>query len=118
MSNFNAKDVELNKYKKNYSEGDFWDKIMNVASKAGKSIIQKALTLYYAMSSDKVSMMDKVKIMGALGYFICPVDAIPDIIPALGFTDDAAVLMFVIGLLNCIDAKVKAQADRKIKDWF
>ncbi len=33
----------------------------------------------------------KAVLLGALVYFITPVDAVPDFIAALGFTDDAAV---------------------------
>ena len=35
---------------------------------------------------------------GALLYFISPIDLIPDFIPILGFTDDAAVLALCLKL--------------------
>ena len=35
-------------------------------------------------------------LLGALGYFVLPIDALPDIMPFLGFTDDAAVLAAAI----------------------
>jgi uncharacterized membrane protein YkvA (DUF1232 family) len=31
-------------------------------------------------------------LMAALGYFVLPIDAIPDFLPLIGFTDDAAVI--------------------------
>jgi len=31
-------------------------------------------------------------LLGAIAYFILPFDFIPDMLPVLGFTDDAAVL--------------------------
>ena len=34
--------------------------------------------------------------MGAIAYFITPTDVIPDFIAAMGYTDDAAVLMAAI----------------------
>ena len=34
----------------------------------------------------------RLTLLGALGYFVLPVDALPDIMPLLGFTDDAAVI--------------------------
>lgn len=36
----------------------------------------------------------------ALVYVLSPIDAIPDIIPGLGFVDDAAVLAFCLKLLE------------------
>ncbi|MBP2799631.1 DUF1232 domain-containing protein, partial [Escherichia coli] len=48
-----------------------------------------------------------------------PVDLVPDIIPAAGYTDDFAVLMFAIGqvALN-IDKTVRLKAVQKLEDWF
>ncbi|WP_248308670.1 YkvA family protein [Bosea sp. 124] len=34
----------------------------------------------------------RLTLLAALGYFVLPIDAIPDIMPILGFTDDAAVI--------------------------
>ena len=39
-------------------------------------------------------------LLAALAYFILPFDFIPDMIPGLGFTDDAAVLAAVFGLVS------------------
>jgi uncharacterized membrane protein YkvA (DUF1232 family) len=34
----------------------------------------------------------KAALVAALGYFLLPADMMPDFMPLLGFTDDAAVL--------------------------
>ncbi|MCZ8044991.1 YkvA family protein [Bosea sp. (in: a-proteobacteria)] len=34
----------------------------------------------------------RMTLLAALGYFVLPLDALPDIMPLLGFTDDAAVI--------------------------
>lgn len=34
----------------------------------------------------------RLTLLAALGYFVLPIDALPDIMPILGFTDDAAVI--------------------------
>lgn len=34
----------------------------------------------------------RLTLLAALGYFVLPTDAIPDILPLIGFSDDAAVL--------------------------
>ena len=115
---FNEQDVQLQKYEKEYTEDGLWKKIAKVAKKAGEPVVYNVLLLYYALQSDKVSIKEKALIIGALGYFILPVDLIPDMIIGLGFTDDAAVLISLINQLSCIDANVKAQASNKLKEWF
>lgn len=111
--------VDLGNYEKNYSESGLWDKIKGVAKMAGKPIIKNVLTLYYALQSGNVSGMDKAKIIGALGYFILPLDLIPDALPVVGFTDDATLLLFVLKIIrDAIDDWVKAQTEKKLKEWF
>ena len=47
-----------------------------------------------------ISVPDLMILVGALGYFICPADVIPDAIPAIGFVDDAAALAAVFRILK------------------
>ena len=42
----------------------------------------------------------KGMVMAALAYFVLPVDAIPDILPVIGYTDDAAVLAAVVTIIG------------------
>lgn len=116
--NFDPKKVELNKYEKEYTEEGLWDKIASVAKKAGLEVIYYALLLFYALQSTNVTVADKAKIIGALGYFILPIDIIPDFIPVVGYVDDGGVLLLVIRMLSCIDESVKQQAKSKLKEWF
>ena len=41
-------------------------------------------------------LRDKAIIIGALGYLISPLDAVPDAIPIAGLSDDLGVLLYVI----------------------
>jgi len=112
-------DEHENNFDKEYSENSFWDKVTNVAKTAGKEVIEKALTLfYYAKDSDTPSK-DKVIVFGALGYFILPIDVIPDALLPLGFTDDLGVIVAAYNALaknitNEHKQKAKEQCDR----WF
>lgn len=108
----------LEQYEKNYSEDNLWKKIGKFAKKAGLEVIYYVLLLYYALQSDKVSKKEKAIIIGALGYFILPIDLIPDFVPVAGFTDDAAALLAVIHTLTCIDFEIKEKAKNKLKEWF
>ncbi len=110
---------ELTKYGTHYSDDGLWEKIRKVAKKAGRDVIRMALVLYYTLKSQKVNVRDKAIIIGALGYFILPVDLIPDFIPALGFTDDLAALMLAFkAITESITPEYEAQADAKLREWF
>ena len=115
---FNEKDVKLKKYEKEYSEDGLWEKIGKVAKKAGIKVIYYALLLFYALQSEKVTVAEKALIIGALGYFILPIDLIPDFMVPIGYGDDLAVMWGLIKKLDCIDEAVKAQAQAKLTDWF
>ena len=70
-------------------------RILSIAKKAGKIIIQNALTLYYTLNSDAPKWV-KVIIAIALAYLVAPIDSIPDLIPVLGFSDDLGLLITVL----------------------
>lgn len=76
----------------------FWPKFRKVASKV--PFAADALSVYYAARDPLTPIASKGMMLAALAYFILPADAIPDIIPGLGFTDDAAVFGALIGLLG------------------
>ena len=103
-----------NKHTKHYSENSFWNKIKGIARKAGYELIHNALLLYYTMQSSSTPTKDKAMIMAVLGYFILPTDLIPDIIAILGFTDDAAAIIWTLKTIKKnITPKIEAQAKEK-----
>jgi uncharacterized membrane protein YkvA (DUF1232 family) len=58
-------------------------------------------------------------IIGALGYFILPLDIIPDVVPVLGYTDDIAALAGVlVAVVKCVSPEIKEQAKAKLAEWF
>ena len=112
-------DEYKNEYEKEYSDNSFWGKVKKFARIAGKDVIEKALQLYYAAQRPELPAWARSVIYGALGYFIFPADAIPDIIPAVGYADDLGVLVAAIATVSIyINNDVKAKARRKTKDWF
>ena len=116
--NFDPKKVELSKYEKEFSEDGLWEKIASVAKKAGIKVVYYALLLFYALKSENVTMSDKALIIGALGYFILPLDLIPDFLVPVGYGEDLAVMWGLIKKLDCIDELVKSQAQEKLTEWF
>jgi uncharacterized membrane protein YkvA (DUF1232 family) len=102
-----------------FSDDGFWEKIVNYAKKAGKEVIEKGLWLYYAAQREDTPAWAKAVIYGALGYFILPLDAIPDVMPGIGYTDDLGVLAAAITTVaSYIDDSVKELAREKIAAWF
>lgn len=117
--NIDEKELEDKKYSETYSETSFWNKVKEVAKKVGAKGIYAALILYYVLQREDVPKKAKAIIIGALGYFIFPLDLIPDITPLIGYADDIGALLLAIGKVSMyIDKSVKDQAKIKIKDWF
>jgi uncharacterized membrane protein YkvA (DUF1232 family) len=105
--------------KNNYSDETFWSKLKSFALTAGREVVEKALILYYTAQSPNVPGWAKGVVVGALTYFISPVDAIPDVLVGIGFTDDLGVLLAAIATVSVyINAETKEQAKDKMKDWF
>lgn len=110
---------ELSKYEKDFSDESFWEKLKKYALKAGEKVICKALELYYVAMSSNTPISLKTAIIGALGYFISPIDVIPDVMPIVGYTDDYGVLLATAATATkYITSDVKKQADGKLKNWF
>lgn len=75
----------------------FWRKLTRVA--AHIPFAEELLAAYYCAFDSDTPLPVKATLVGALAYFILPVDAIPDVLPVIGFTDDAAVLATAIKLV-------------------
>lgn len=106
-------------YQEQFSDDGFWSKIGKYAKKAGQEVIEKALWLYYAAQNPVTPAWAKGVIYGALGYFILPIDAIPDIAPVVGYTDDLGVIGTALATVSMyINDDVKQLAKQKLTDWF
>lgn len=106
-------------FSKDYSEDGFWNKVKNFAKAAGSEVIEKVLQLYYTMQLPATPIWAKTVIVGALGYFISPIDAIPDAIPVVGYADDLGVMVAALAMVSTyVTDEVKAKAKAKLADWF
>lgn len=109
----------IEKYQKHYNERKFGAKLAKVARKAGSKLVYTALLLFYVLRSKTVSNADKTKIYGALGYFLLPIDILPDFIPLAGYTDDLTAIVWAVHTVwKNITPEIKAQAASKTREWF
>jgi uncharacterized membrane protein YkvA (DUF1232 family) len=75
----------------------FWLKLKRVAARL--PFAEDLLAAYYCAFDKETPRHVQVTLLGAIAYFILPFDFIPDMMPLLGFTDDAAVLATAIRLV-------------------
>src|ERR1700745_2817254 len=68
----------------------FWSKLKRVAARL--PFAEDLLAAYYCAFDRKTPRHVQAALLGAVAYFILPFDFVPDMLPVLGFTDDAAVL--------------------------
>lgn len=102
-----------------YSEEALWKKIAAFAGNAGKQVIEKVLTLYYCLRDSDTPARARATIAAALGYFIFPMDAIPDMIPGAGFSDDLGALAVALAVVAAhIKDEHKERAKEVLKTWF
>lgn len=110
---------EPSEFEKQYSSTGFWNKLGGYARSAGIEVVEKALLLYYALQEEGTPAWAKTTIIGALGYFITLIDAIPDITPAVGYADDLGVLVMALAATSVyINKNVKDKTREKLAEWF
>lgn len=103
---------------KHYSDKKFLTKIQRVSGKLGKEAMQAAATLFVALKSPDMPKSSKMIVLGALGYFILPVDVITDFLPLVGLTDDVAVIMLALGKVYLsITDEMKEEAATLTEKW-
>ena len=102
-----------------YVESGFWAKLRRHATTAGREVVEKALWLYYAARAPQTPAWARSVIYGALAYLVLPADAIPDALPAIGFSDDLATLTAAVATVALfIDDAVREKATAKLAGWF
>ena len=75
----------------------FWRKARRVAARL--PFAEDLLAAYYCAFDRATPVQVKAALVGALAYFVLPLDAVPDMLPVVGFTDDAAVLLTALRIV-------------------
>ena len=114
-----SKEFETKDYSDQYSEKSLFEKIKKVAKTAGIKVIYYVLIAYYLLKKPDVPKKEKAIIIGALGYFIMPLDLVPDFTAGVGYVDDLGALALALGKVALyIDDDIKKQAKDKLHDIF
>lgn len=115
INNLNEKEIQ--NYGNNFDDKNFWSKLISCATTLGKEGVYLFLLLYYALKSN-IPASIKLIIIGAICWFLSPVDAVPDCIPVVGYADDLSALLFAKHKAEeYISADVTALAKNKLTEF-
>ena len=102
-----------------FSEYDFFRFIRHWGAKLGKELLTLAFTLYEMWEDPDVPTKAKVVIASALAYLLLPVDAVPDMIPVIGFADDLTALAAAMSQVSeHVKPKHRARAEARVRSIF
>jgi len=108
-----------NKYNKYFNTKSLFSKITIYFNELNQKAVYSILLLFYAFKRSDTPVWAKNIVIGALGYFISPIDSIPDLTPFLGFTDDLGVLSFGLVMVACyINNEVRVKAKKAMGKFF
>ena len=114
-----GKNIDINKYASKYSKKTFFNKLIKRVESIGFKLIHEGIQLYCVAQKPECPKELKVAIMGTLGYFISPIDGIPDGVPVLGYADDGMALTTTLAFAHMyIDDSVREQAIEKMINLF
>ncbi len=114
----NGRDLTLSEKKKldrdeQRVKRGFWGKFRRVLKRI--PFAPELLAAYYAARDPQTPAYVRAVLMGALAYFVLPVDMIPDFLLGFGFVDDASVLTAAVAAVQTHIT----QAHRDMaSDWF
>ena len=114
-----TREIDVEYYGGAYTEESFWDKVRSKLKSAGLQLIYKAMQLYSATETTNCPAKVIAGIDAALGYFIAPLDLMPDFVPFGGYTDDlSAILLATMMAQAYIDDEVREKARQKLGSIF
>ena len=106
----------LKQYAGNYDENQMWNKIKGFFFEAGINLVIKVVQLWYMLQKPEVPVHVKIAIMGAIAYFVMPVDFILDVLPG-GYHDDLlAVTLTLFAAEEYIDDEVRRKDREKVME--
>ena len=90
--------LDYSNYSNHYDESQFWKLVRTIGNKL--PFIRNMLAMFFCMKDPSTPVWVKGMILGALGYFVLPIDLIPDFAPIVGYIDDAGVIAVVFATIH------------------
>jgi uncharacterized membrane protein YkvA (DUF1232 family) len=78
-------------------------------------LAHETAAMYFCMLDPKTPLWVKATAAAALAYFILPFDAVPDLMPVVGLSDDAGVLAAAV---SAVSAHVTDEHRRRAREWM
>jgi uncharacterized membrane protein YkvA (DUF1232 family) len=85
----------------------FWRKLRRLAARL--PFAEDLIAAHYCAFDRRTPLRVKAALVGALAYFVLPADVIPDVLPLIGYSDDAAVLAAAISLSPRTSRRITAR---------
>jgi len=100
----------FNKYRQYFSESAFMQKLSDISG----TVREKAMLLYLVFQDPLTPTWVKVLIVSALGYLIWPMDAMPDVLPIIGYVDDLAAMAAALASIEIhITTEIRLKAQQR-----
>jgi len=109
----------IRRYKNRFTESRFWKFIERRSRSFGQGTVYSSLLMFYAYKRKDTPGWAKRIVLGTLGYFLYPLDVVPDLSPLIGYTDDLGILSFgLVTIAAYVNQDVKDQARTHLQKWF
>jgi len=97
---------------------NIYDYVKGRLHKVGTKVLYTALLLFYAYQRKDIPGWCRHIITGAIAYLLTPIDAVPDLTPILGYTDDFSVLAFaLVNIAGHVNEDIRTQAKDRLQKW-
>jgi uncharacterized membrane protein YkvA (DUF1232 family) len=105
--------------KKVLDANKFFSYIKKFVLNMGQKLVYSSLLMFYAYKRNDTPAWAKNIILGTLAYVLAPFDAVPDLTPLFGFTDDLGILGFGLVTIACyINEDVRGQSIERMGKMF
>lgn len=91
----------------------FWRKLKSTITYL--PFAETFLAAFYAAVDPKTPASAKAVLLGALGYFVVPLDIVPDLLGAFGYGDDIAVILAAI---KAVESSITEAHREKARAWL
>jgi uncharacterized membrane protein YkvA (DUF1232 family) len=78
-------------------------------------LASETVAMYFCLLDSRTPIWVKATVAAALAYFILPLDAVPDLLPVVGLSDDASV---IAAALTTVAAHINDEHRAKARAWM